>query len=96
MIDLMSMLEGLLETARRNAAQSYTNKSMSEYLKDHPKVGHCIALAKAEWKAVSCVREETSSTITVTWQKADKPDINIKLSFLEQRLWFAYLERKEK
>jgi hypothetical protein len=60
----------------------------------------CIALLERGWKPIGYEKVNDanySEDVIVTWKKqGEKKAVKLRLSFLDQCLWFEYLSKKEK
>lgn len=52
----------------------------------------CVRLLEDGWKNENCEDFEDSDDIVLTWKKGEQIQ-QVRLSFLEQKLWLEYLEK---
>jgi hypothetical protein len=98
MKDVVDAMSSFIEQTK-NMQRQMPNKSEKK-----DKWLECIRLLKSGWKNISCYDveepsqedsdEETfaSNDIVFVWQKGEETK-HVRLSFKEQVLWLAYLER---
>ena len=84
-LDLIEVLDGFIKSSQSKLAPRNPDDFIGWQ--------QCVALSKLGWKAI-CQKDQAD--LIVTWQKEGKPDLHIKLSFIEQCIWLDYLEKKEK
>lgn len=87
MYELIGFFEGILK------ASKLKQKNLAP--DDFYKWKQCVALSKIGWKIINCVKKENSDNIIITWQKEDRKNIEIELSFVEQCIWLDYLNKRK-
>ena len=104
------MINGIMSAINRliNSTQSIGgNSSVQQHqttVIDNKKWMYCVVLAKCGWETYNCKTIPTKLTeqkyqqeerVFVTkWRKEGEEDIEISLTFAEQRLWLGYLLRE--
>lgn len=82
--------------------ESFIQKSVSLSRDPNKKVDiskfkECVALDKNEWKCTGGrLPEDNSNDFITEWRKEGEVDREVRLSFGEQQLWLAYMEKKYK
>lgn len=89
MTDYLKFVENIVEYSK----QSYKQMNRNRPKKPVTRWKYCAALLESGWKSTECKVVKNSSDLIFVWNKEGEKEINVRLSFVEQRLWLAYLER---
>lgn len=85
---LITTMEGMI---RDSVSMAGSSKLNTEGFKK------CVVLANAGWKCVSGEHiEDRPNSICLVWNKEGYEDESVTISFGEQQLWLAYIERSKK
>jgi hypothetical protein len=86
MSEFFETFDNLIGSAKQHAA-STAKKQRWKF---------CVALAASGYvaKKIERVKEPGTNDIMVTWSKAGKDDIEIRLSYSDQQMWIEYAQMK--